>query len=119
MAKLTYKRTTEASTITRCCTDIIGPFYIKEKRSKLKRSGAMFVCLASRAVHIEVTHQIDTDSLIQPLRKMIARRENVRLIQSDNGNGSNFLITENELRKAFLKMDNKKINQYLEDKGAD
>ena len=32
-----------------------------------KRYGAMLVCLASRAVHVEVTHQIDTDSFIQAL----------------------------------------------------
>ena len=96
--------------------DMFGPFYIKEKRSELKRYGAMFVCLASRAVHIEVTHQIDTDSFIQALRIMIARRGNVRLIQSDNG--SNFLGAEGELNRAFLEMDNTKISQFLQDKGA-
>ena len=47
----TYERTTEALPLTYCGIDLFGPFYIKEKRSELKRSGAMFVCLASRTVH--------------------------------------------------------------------
>ena len=60
----------------------------------------MFPCLASRAVHIEVTHHIDTDLFIQALWRMIARTGNVRLIQSDNS--SDFLGAENEFKKAFL-----------------
>ena len=48
---------------------------------------------------------------------MIARRRNVRLIQSDND--SNFLAAENELKGAFLEVDNKKTSQFLQDKGAD
>ena len=84
MANLPCERTTEAPPSIYCVVDIFGLFYIKEKISELKRCGAMFLCLASRAFHIEVTHQIDTDSFIQALRRIIARRGNVRLIQSDN-----------------------------------
>ena len=64
MANLPYERATQAPPFTYCGVDMFGPFYIKEKKSELKRYGAMFVCLASRAVHIEVTHQISTDSFI-------------------------------------------------------
>ena len=53
----------------------------------------MFTCINSCAVHIEVTHSLDTDSFIQALRQMIARRENIRTIYSDNG--SNFIGAEN------------------------
>ena len=95
---------------------MFGPFYIKEKRSELKKYGAMFLFLASRAVHIQVTHQIDSESFMQALQKMIARRGIVMLIQSDNG--SNFLGAENELKRVFLEMGNKKISQFLQDKGA-
>ena len=45
----------------------------------------MFTCLASTAVHIEVSHSMTTDSFIQALRRLIARRGNVRQILSDNG----------------------------------
>ena len=74
VVNLPFERTTEAPPFTYCDVDMFGPFYIKEKRSELKRYGPIFVCLASRVVHIEVTHQTDTDSFIQELRRMIARR---------------------------------------------
>ena len=48
---------------------------------------------------------------------MIARIGNVRLIQSDNGD--NFLGAENELKRAFLEMDNKKMSQFIQDTDAD
>ena len=54
MADLPKDRFQEAATFTNCAVDMLGPFKIKVKRSELKRYGAMFTCLASRAVHIEV-----------------------------------------------------------------
>ena len=100
MYNLPYERTTQAPTFTYCGVDMFGPVYIKERRSELKRYGAIFVCLKSGAVHIEMTYEIDTDSYIQALRRMIARRENMRLIQPDND--SNLLSAENKLKRAFL-----------------
>ena len=47
---------------------------------------------------------------------MIARKRNVRLIQSDNEN--NFLGEENDLKNAFQKMNNSRINQCLQELGA-
>lgn len=69
MTNLPYERTTEARSFTYCSVDMFRPFYIKEKRSEFMRYEAMFVCLSSRGVHGEVTHQIDTDSFIQRFRK--------------------------------------------------
>ena len=100
MANLPYKKTTEAPSFTYCGIDIFGPFHINEKRSQLKRYGVMFVWLANRAVHIEVTHHIDTDSFIQALWRMIARRKNVRLLDLDNSR--NFFVAENESKRPFL-----------------
>ena len=58
---------------------------MKETQSELKRYGALFTCLASRAVHIEVVATMNTDSFIMALRRMIARRGNIQMIRSDNG----------------------------------
>ena len=67
----------------------------------------MFTCMNSRAVHIEVIHSLDTDSFIQALRQITAKRGNIRTIYSDNG--SNFIRADNELKRAFEEMDNEKI----------
>ena len=77
--------------------------WIKVKQSEVKRYGALSTCLASRAVHKEVSHSMTTDSFIQGLRRMITRRGNVRQILSDNG--PNLVRAEQELILAFNEMD--------------
>ena len=61
MADLPKDRFQEATPFTYCAVDMFGPFKIKVKRSESKRYGAMFTCLASRTVHIEVSHSMITD----------------------------------------------------------
>ena len=52
----------------------------------------MFTCMASRAIHIEVAFNLDTDSFILGLRRLVARCGNIRPIDTDNGN--NFILAE-------------------------
>ena len=93
---------------------MIGPFIIKQ-RSQVKCYGAMFTCMSCQAVHIEITHSLDTDSFILALRCLIARRGNVQIIFSDNG--SNFIGSENELRRALEEMDKEKL--FMQASGGD
>ena len=62
----------------------------------VKRYGAIFTCLAVRAVNLEISYTLDTDSFILALRRFIARRGQVKEIRSDNG--TNFTGAERELR---------------------
>ena len=59
---------------------------------------------------------METDSFIQALRRFMARRGKVRSIRSDNG--TNFVGTDNELRKALKEMNQKQID-YLLRNGTD
>ena len=102
---------------TYCGVDLFGPFLVKERRSEIKRYGALFTCLASRAVHIEVVASMEMDSFIMAVRRVIARRGNMRTIRSNNG--SNFIGAENELCKVFNEMDHTKISNLLQDNGTD
>ena len=77
-----WDRFQEAAPFPYCAVDMFGPFKIKVKRSEVKSCGVIFTCLASRSVHIEASHSLTTDSFIQALRRLIARRENVRQIRS-------------------------------------
>ena len=90
---------------------MFGPFIIREIRSNLKRYCALFTCFASRAIHIEITCTMETDPFIQALRRLMARRDKVRSISSDNG--TTFVGTDNELRKALEEMNQKQVRDYL------
>ena len=117
MADLPKDMLQEAAPLTYCAVDRFGPFKIKVKRSQVKRYGAMFTCLATRAVHKEVSHSMTTDSFIQALRRLIARRGNVRQIGSDNG--PNLVRAKQELLHAFNEMEHTKIHGFLQNNNAD
>ena len=117
MSNLPIERMSSEPPFTYCGVDMFGPFTIKEGRKLHKRYCALFTCLSSRAIHIEVTASMNTDSFIQALRRFIARRGVVRTIRSDNG--GNFVGTENELLKAWKEMNQTQIIDYLNSNNCD
>ncbi|MEL7338835.1 MAG: DUF1759 domain-containing protein [Bacteroidota bacterium] len=117
MSDLPKERLQCAPPFTYCGVDMFGPFVVKKGRTEFKRYGAMFTCFSSRAVHIEVTCSMETDSFILALRRFVARRGNVRSIRSDNG--SNFIGAKAELQKAFQEMQHENITRFLANLGAD
>lgn len=91
--------------------DYFGPWLVKQGRREVKRYGALFTCLASRAVHIEVADSLNTDSFLQALRRFIARRGPIREIRSDQG--TNFVGADNELKRALEEMDDNEMKSKL------
>ena len=81
MADLPSDRLTAAPPFTYVGMDYFGPYSIKEGRKECKRYGALFTCLVSRAVHIEIAHSLETDCFLNALRRFIARRGPVREIR--------------------------------------
>ena len=67
--------------------DYFGPFYMKRGRGKIvgKRWGAIFVCMNSRAVHLEVARSLETDNFILVLMRFLNRRGHLKELRSDNG----------------------------------
>ena len=57
---------------------MFGSFIIKEGRKQLKKYGALFTCLSSRAGHIESVNSLETDFFILSLRRFITRRGQIR-----------------------------------------
>ena len=117
MGVLPTDRTIDRSPFTNCGADMFGPFFIKEGRKELKRYVALFTCLGSRAVHIEWTCSMETDSFIQALRRFIERAGNIRILHCDNR--SNFVGTQREIAKTFQEMDHQKIQHFPENLGSD
>ena len=92
MADLPKSRVEPTPPFTYCGVDYFGPWHVQRRRSVLKRYGALFTCLASRAVHIEVADSLETDSFINALRRLICRRGSVREIRCYRG--TNFIGAE-------------------------
>ena len=70
MADLPKERLTpEDPPFTSVGVDYFGPLYVQQGRSHVKRYGCVFTCLTTRAVHIEITSSLDTDSFINALRR--------------------------------------------------
>jgi hypothetical protein len=89
MGDLPEARITESRPFTNVGTGYCGPFYVKERRhrnrSKIKVYVAIFICLATRAVHIELVSDLTTEAFIAALQRFISRRGHCATILSDNG----------------------------------
>ena len=73
--------------------------------------------LAWQAIHIEVTFNLDADSFVLALRRLVVRCGKVRSVYSDIG--SNFIGAERELKKAYSEMNDNKIQSFMESIGRD
>jgi len=80
MANLPPDRLEPAPPFTNSGVDFFGPFYVKEGRSQKKRWGALFTCLVTRAIHIEVAHTLSTDSFLNAYRRFVGRRGAINLL---------------------------------------
>ena len=95
--------------------DYFGPFLVKHARSEVKRYGCIFTCLVTRAIHIEVSFTLDTDSFLNALHRFMSRRGEPQIIRSDNG--SNFVGGQRELKEAIESWNQSKIHSTLLKKG--
>ena len=89
--------------------DLFGPMLVKRttgtrsNNALVKRYGIIFICMTVRAIHLELTNDLSTDSFIMALRRFKSRRGHVQVIRSDNG--TNFVGAASELKDAFKTFD--------------
>ena len=79
--------------------DYGGPYVTKQGRGKVKtkRYLCLFTCLTTRAVHLEMSYSLDTDSSINAFTRMTSRMGTPTYVISDNG--TKFVGAERELRE--------------------
>ena len=93
------------------CIDFFGPFLVSIKRSRVKRYGCLFSYMTTRAVHLEVTHTLDTDSFSCAFTRFIARRGKPEKVFSDNG--TDLVSGSKELRVNIQEFNRKHINDKM------
>ena len=91
--------------------DYLGRAIIKERRSEVKVYGCLFVCMATRACHLELVDDLTTDHFIIALKRFIGRRWRPQRIYSDNG--TNFAEANNELLKCRKQLNEEKVQIFV------
>jgi len=123
MSDLPAVRITACRPFLKVGVDFGGPFRIKSEKSRKpqvrKAYLCLFVCLSTKALHLEVVSDLSTDAFLAALERMVARRGICSDIFSDNG--SNFIGAKsvlNEFYKFLQQSDHyEKINKHLTNKG--
>ena len=95
--------------------EYFGPFTVKIGRRNEKRWCCLVTCLTVRAVHIEIVPKLDTDSCLNAIMRLIARRG--KLVKMISDNGSNFVGAEKELAEYIPAWTNEQIEEHLIEQG--
>lgn len=103
MAELPQNRVSISHPFQNTGVDFAGPFFIKSsplrKAPIIKVYIALFICLATKAVHLECVSSLSTEHFMLTLKRFISRRGNPTCILSDNA--TNFLGAKNELKDIY------------------
>ena len=102
---------------TRTGMDFFGPMMVTIGKKQEKRYGLLFTCLNVRAVHIEVTPSLSTDSTLMAIRRFASRRGYPREIWSDNG--TSFTGAERELQELLALQDKARLQSEVLRHGTD
>ncbi|XP_044573427.1 uncharacterized protein LOC123257669 [Drosophila ananassae] len=97
--------------------DYFGPLLVTVARHQEKRWVALFTCLTTRAIHLELAHDLSTDSCILAIRSFICRRRPVHRLRSDNGR--NFVGADREAKRFAEIFEPERIQSELSSKGIE
>lgn len=117
MADLPTSRLSPGKCFTHTGLDFGGPFAIRlsTRRNAKTEKGyfALFVCMSTRAVHIEVVSALSTEACLAAIDRFVARRGLPSHIYSDNGR--NFRGAAREMSEVhhFLKQASSEFESYL------
>ena len=97
--------------------DYFGPLHVKRGRGTAKRYGCIFVCMTTRAIHLELAQSLESDAFIMALRRFINTRGTIKQLRSDNG--TNFVGAERELREAIKRWNHRQIEEELQQRNCE
>ncbi|XP_066596626.1 uncharacterized protein [Prorops nasuta] len=103
MGSLPAARVSRSFTFEHTGVDYAGPFLVKlhhgRNAKSIKCYVAVFVCLSTRAVHLELVSRLDTEAFLAALSRFISRRGKPAFMYSDNG--LNIQGADAELKRAY------------------
>uniref|UniRef100_A0A8D8Z6D4 Integrase catalytic domain-containing protein n=1 Tax=Cacopsylla melanoneura TaxID=428564 RepID=A0A8D8Z6D4_9HEMI len=103
MADLPSSRVVESKPFLNTACDYLGPISFTLSRLRGQRSQkawiCLFICLATKAIHLEVAFDLSTPSFLNAFKRFLSRRGPIKTILSDNG--TNFVGAKNHLNEVF------------------
>nr|CAI5838923.1 unnamed protein product [Callosobruchus analis] len=114
MGNLPKFRVTPARPFISVGIDFGGPFLIRDRKGRNFKTSkayiALFVCLSTKAIHIEIVSDLTTDCFLAAFRRFTSRRGICSLVISDNG--ATFVGASREL-KQFIHSNQNEIANNL------
>ncbi|GFW65784.1 integrase catalytic domain-containing protein [Trichonephila clavipes] len=118
MGDLPKQRITQTRPFEIVGIDFAGPILTKcqhiRKANKFESYICLFICLATKAVHLELVSTLSTDAMLAALRRFIVRRGHPSEIHSDNG--TNFIGANNYLKQLYMLVKEHSIQKYSTDR---
>ncbi|XP_043467543.1 uncharacterized protein LOC122501846 [Leptopilina heterotoma] len=103
MGQLPAERITICKPFTFTGLDYAGPYYVITSKGRGIKSTkgyiCLFVCLCSRAIHLELVSDLETQTFLVAFKRFISRRGKCVKVFSDNDR--NFVGAERELKVLF------------------
>ncbi|XP_062538691.1 uncharacterized protein LOC134206966 [Armigeres subalbatus] len=106
MADLPSIRVSPAAVFQKVGVDLCGPFHIKypiRRSPAIKSYVAIFICLATKAMHMEIVADLSTQAFLSAFKRFVACRGKPQVVMCDNA--TNFVGANRELedlRQQFL-----------------
>lgn len=115
MGNLPEVRVTPSRVFLNSGVDYAGPFLLKDgkyaNRKILKCYICIFICLSTKAVHIELVSELTSNCFISAFKRFISRRGLCKNMYSDNGTG--FVGANKELIKVYHILADQPFQQYV------
>lgn len=103
MGSLPSVRVTPARAFSRSGVDYAGPISLRTSKGRghhaYKGYICLFVCMATKALHIDVVSDLSSRSFLETFKRFVARRGHCYELYSDNG--TNFVGASKELKDLF------------------
>ncbi|XP_024893013.1 uncharacterized protein LOC112468186 [Temnothorax curvispinosus] len=115
MGSLPAGRVTVSRPFYHCGVDYAGPVIREGKRRNarsLKAYISIFVCFATKAVHIELVSDLTSNAFIAALKRFVARRGKPEYIYSDNG--TTFVGAQGQLKQFYEFLKDDKIQSEIQ-----
>ncbi|XP_062711484.1 uncharacterized protein LOC134289542 [Aedes albopictus] len=116
MGDLPRCRVTQALPFERTGVDFAGPIFVRKGNPRkpvyCKAYVALFVCMVTKCVHIELVSNLTTDAFIAALHRFVARRGIPVHMYSDNA--TNFAGSSSELHELYSLLHQQLTNDAIQ-----